>query len=133
MTENGLIEPHTRIAGDLVHCVTHRWRSNLLGFPHLCVKTACRRTRRCSRDPNICMSRLAPLVSPGVRSGVDTLVRGHIHGLSYEQMRAQAPWAIEVWEEWRAKIRESIRETAAIARPRVKKVRPRACPREAVR
>ena len=32
-----------------------RWRADLLHFPHLCPKGSCRRTRKCSGNPDICM------------------------------------------------------------------------------
>jgi hypothetical protein len=109
-------EPHTPAAADRVHFVLQRLRIALLGFPHFCVKTACRRARRCSSDRNICMGSLGPLVSKDVRDGVDALVWGHLDGLSYDQVRARDPWAVAAYEQWNAKICESIRETAALAR-----------------
>ena len=43
-----------------------RWRADLLHFPHLCPKGSCRRTRKCSGNPDICMNLLAPFVPEAV-------------------------------------------------------------------
>ena len=77
MTTTEIYGPLTAYAKECVHFSVQHWRATLLGFPYLCVRTACRRARTCSADPNICMSRLGPLVSEDVRKGVDALVWGH--------------------------------------------------------
>jgi len=92
MTENKIYEPHTPAAGDRAHFALQLFRTAMLGFPHLCTKTACRRARWCSCDPDICMGRFGPLVPDDVRNGIDALARGHMDGLSYEQVRARGPW-----------------------------------------
>jgi hypothetical protein len=43
-----------------------RWRADLLHFSHLCPKGSCRRTRKCSGNPDICMNLLAPFVPEAV-------------------------------------------------------------------
>ena len=67
MTTTEIYGPLTAYAKECVHFAVQHWRATLLCFPYLCVRTACRRARACSADPNICMSRLGPLVSEDVR------------------------------------------------------------------
>jgi hypothetical protein len=124
MTTTEIYGPLTAYAKECVHFAVQHWRANLLCFPYLCVRTACRRAHACSADPNICMSRLGPLVSEDVRRGVDALVWGHVDGFTYDQVRARMPFEVGAFEEWNAKIRQSIRESAVLARPRAKKTSP---------
>jgi hypothetical protein len=124
MTTTEIYGPLTAYAKECVHFAVQHWRATLLCFPYLCVRTDCRRARACSADPNICMSRLGPLVSEDVRKGVDALVWGHVDGFTYDQVRARMPFEVGAFEEWNAKIRQSIRESAVLARPRAKKTPP---------
>jgi len=93
-------KPLTREAEEQLLMIIQRMRANLLGFPHLCIKTLCRRADKCLADPDMCMARFAPLVSEDVRSGVDALVMGKFDGLSYDEVRESAPSEVRAYEEW---------------------------------
>jgi hypothetical protein len=38
-----------------------RIRAHFLDFPALCTKAVCRKSRRCSADPDICMDQWGPM------------------------------------------------------------------------
>ena len=106
---------------DRVSMAIQRWAVNMLGFPHLCVKTACRRADTCSADPDICIGRLAPLLPENVRDGIQALFEGKFDGLTYDEVRAGAPLELRAFEEWLGKIGESRRASAPMMRPKTKK------------
>ena len=84
-----------------------RWMSNMACLWGLCRNAACGRARQCRRDPRFCMRRCAPLVPEQVRSGVAFMLDGKQQGFSYEDLRAQAPFAIAAVEDWIARVAAS--------------------------
>ena len=92
---------------DIVVFRLQRWKANMLCFADLCIKTACRRARTCSADPDFCMGHLAPFVTDDVRQGVDALMEGNLDGLTYDEVRARSPQDIAAYEGWLEKISES--------------------------
>jgi hypothetical protein len=108
--------PLTPETEERVLTAIRRKRANLLWFPRLCVKTVCRRTGMCSADPNICMDALVHLVPEDARKGVDALFEGQLDRLSYDQVRAKAPFAVRAYEEWFVKTHE--RQSAPLEAPK---------------
>ena len=87
-----------------------RWMSNMIGLWSLCAKPACRRARACQRDPHDCLARYAALVPQAARDGVKAMLEGQRYGLSYDELREDAPDEIAALESW-------IAQTEAAARP----------------
>ena len=84
-----------------------RMQANFLGFPALCTKAVCRKSRRCSADPDICMDHIGPDVPEDVGRAVDALVTGKIQGLSFDDVFANAPRELSAYCEWLGKVRDS--------------------------
>jgi|SRR5215831_10436444 len=81
-----------------------RWMSNIACLWHLCSNVACTRARQCKRDPRFCMRRYAPLLPDEVRDGIKLMVEGKQRGVSYEDLRAEAPIEIGAVEGWIARV-----------------------------
>jgi hypothetical protein len=107
MTENDVAKLTPQQRDDAVIFAVQRWRANMLYFSDLCEKTACRRARTCSADPDDCIGHLAPFVPDDVRKGVDALLEAKIDGLTFAEVRARIPWAVDAHTRWLAKINES--------------------------
>ena len=88
-----------------------RWRADLLKFPHLCPKGRCRRTHKCSGNPDICMNLLAPFVPETVHEAVAIMFDAQ-GDLTYDEVRAKAPVEMQAYEEWLGKINDSKEATA---------------------
>jgi hypothetical protein len=93
-----------------------RWRADLLNFPHLCPKGSCRRTRKCSGNPDICTNLLAPFVPETVHDAVAIMFDAQSDRLTYDEVRAKAPLEMQAYEEWLGKIRDSKEATAPFLR-----------------
>ena len=93
-----------------------RWRADLLNFPHLCPKGSCRRTRKCSGNPDICTNLLAPFVPETVHDAVAIMFDAQSDRLTYDEVRAKAPLERQAYEEWLGKIRGSKEATAPFLR-----------------
>jgi len=93
-----------------------RWRADLLHFPHLCPKGSCRRTGKCSGNPDICMNLLAPFVPEAVHEAVAIIFDAETDRLTYDEVRAKAPLEMQAYEEWLGKIRDSKEATAPFLR-----------------
>jgi len=89
-----------------------RWRADLLKFPHLCPKGRCRRTQKCSGNPDICMNLLAPFVPEAVHDAVAIIFDADADRVTYDEVRAKAPIEMQAYEEWLGKIQDS-KEAAA--------------------
>jgi hypothetical protein len=98
-----------------------RTRANFLAFPALCTKAVCRKTRRRSADPDICMDHVGPDVSEDVRRAVDALITGKIQGLSFDDVFAKAPRELSAYCEWLGKVRDSRAQPDAMRRSRARK------------
>src|SRR5712691_4171372 len=96
---------------DLTSLDIQRTRANMLRLAHICVKTACRRARTCSADPDTCIGRMTPFLPEDVCSGVEALLEGKLEGLTYDEIRADAPVEVGAYEDWLGKIDASMRET----------------------
>ena len=97
-------------------------RAHFLGFPALCTKAVCRKARKCSADPDICMDHMGPDVPDDVRRAVDALITGKIQGLSFDEVFANAPRELAVYCEWLGTIRDSRVQPDAIRRSRARKM-----------
>ena len=82
---------------------TLRWTADMLRLWALCGKPACRRARQCRRDPVACTNRYTALVPQAAGCGFAMLADGKLLGLSYEDVRAQAPEEIAAYEDWLAR------------------------------
>ena len=91
----------------------YRWMANMICLWGLCAKPACRRARACRRDPQDCLARYAPLVPEEAREGVKVLLEGRQYGLSYDDVRADAPEEVAAVENWIARVNASRRNGAA--------------------
>ena len=98
-----------------------RMRAHFLGFPALCTKAVCRKARKCSADPDICMDDMGPDVPDDVRRAVDALITGKIQGLSFDEVFANAPRELAAYCEWLGKVRDSGAQPHAIRRSRARK------------
>lgn len=99
-----------------------RTRANFLGFPALCTKAVCRKARKCSADPDICMDHVGPDVSEDVRRAVDALIDGKIQGLSFDEVFAKAPRELAAYCEWLGKVRDSRAQPDAMRRSQARKI-----------
>ena len=99
-----------------------RTRANFLGLPALCTKAVCRKTRKCSADPDICMDHVGPDVSEDVRRAVDALITGKIQGLSFDEVFAKAPRELAADCEWLGKVRDSRAQPDAMRRSQARKI-----------
>jgi hypothetical protein len=99
--------------------LTHDLRtiSNLLCLWGLCGKPACRRARQCKRDPRDCLSRYAPLVPDDARDGVAAMFEGKQCGMSYDELRAEAPLEIAAIESWIGLVHAAARAPLSAAQP----------------
>ena len=88
-----------------------RWMANMLCLWGLCAKPACRRAQACKRDPHECLKRYAPLVPEDARAGVKAMLEGLQYGLSYDEMRADAPDEVAAVEAWIARVDGSRRNS----------------------
>ena len=98
-----------------------RMQANFLGFPALCTKAVCRKARRCSADPDICMDHMGPDVPDEVRRAVDALIDGKIQGLSFDDVFANAPRELSAYCEWLGKVRQTTAQSDAKRRSRPRK------------
>ena len=98
-----------------------RMRAHFLGFPALCTKAVCRKARRCSADPDICMEYRGPDVPEDVRRAVDALIDGKIQGLSFDDVFAKAPRELSAYCEWLGKVRQTTAQSDAKRRSRPRK------------
>jgi broad specificity phosphatase PhoE len=98
-----------------------RMQANLLGFPALCAKAACRRARKCSGNPAVCMDDIGSDVPHDVRDAVDELLFGKFAGRPFDEMLAEAPDKIEAWCGWLEKVKTSAVKLDVIRRPKAKK------------
>ncbi len=105
---------------DLTSLDIQRRRANMLRLAHLCVNTVCRRARSCSADPDTCIGRIMPFLPEDVCSGVEALLEGKLEGLTYDEVRAEAPVEVGAYEDWLSKVDESMRGTVPFMRPKVK-------------
>ena len=96
-----------------------RSHADLLHFAHLCPKRACRRAGKCSADPDSCTHLLAPFVPEPVHEAVAIMF--HSDGLTYDEVRAKAPFHMRAYEAWLGKILESERAYAPFLRPKSKR------------
>ena len=101
--------------------IIQRARANFLGFPALCTKAVCRKARKCSADPDICMDHVGPDVSDDVRRAVDALIDGKIQGLSFDDVFAKAPRELSAYCEWLGKVRQTTAQSDAKRRSRPRK------------
>jgi hypothetical protein len=81
----------------------------------LCANAACRRARKCKREPRDCLARTIPLVPEEARDGVAAMLDGRRLQLSYDEVRDDAPEEVAAVEEWRVLVERS---AAAYHRPR---------------
>ncbi len=88
-----------------------RWMANMICLWGLCAKPACRRARRCKRNPRDCLARYAPLVPEDARAGVQLMLEGKQYGLSYDDVRADAPDDVAAVEAWIARVNAAARAT----------------------
>lgn len=93
-----------------------RSHADLLHFAHLCPKGICRRAGKCSADPDGCTHLLAPFVPEPVHEAVAIMFQSD--RLTYDEVRARAPFQMQAYEDWLAKIRESERASAPFLRPK---------------
>jgi hypothetical protein len=84
-----------------------RLSSNLLSLWALCGKPACRRTRRCRRDPEVCVARYSPLVPEEARLGALMFYYGLGHGASPEEVRFGSPGETAALDAWTARVAEA--------------------------
>jgi hypothetical protein len=98
-----------------------RMRAHFLGFPALCTKAVCRKSRKCSADSDICMEHVGPDVSEDVKRAVDALISGKIQGLSFDDVFTKAPRALAAYCEWLGKVRDSRAQPDATRRSRARK------------
>ena len=103
------------------HIAIQRMRAHFLGFPALCTKAVCRRSRRCSADPDICMGHVGPDVPEDVRHAADALIFGKIQGLSFDDVFAKAPRELAAYYEWLGKVTDLRAQLDAMRRPRARK------------
>ncbi len=96
---------------------TLRWMSDMACLWGLCRNAACGRARQCRRDPRSCLRRRAPLVPDEVRGGVALMLGGKQQGVSYEDLRAQAPVAIAAVEDWIARVKASASSSSGAIDP----------------
>lgn len=89
---------------DGYHIPTLRWAADMLCLWALCGKPACRRARACRRDPRACTDRHAGLVPQAAGCGFTLLAEGKLAGLSYEEVRAEAPEEVAAYEDWLARV-----------------------------
>jgi hypothetical protein len=94
-----------------------RGMSNLLCLWGLCARPACRRARGCKRDPRDCLSRYAPLVPDDARDGVAAMFEGKQCGMSYDELRAEAPLEIAAIENWIGLVHAAARAPLRAAQP----------------
>jgi hypothetical protein len=106
-----------------------RMRAHFLGFPALCTKAVCRKTRKCSADPDICMDHLEPDVPEDVKRAVDALITGKLQGLSFDDVFAEAPHELSAYCEWLGKVRQSSARLDAMRRSRARKTQEKYLPR----
>ena len=88
-----------------------RWMANMICLWGLCAKPACRRAQRCKRDPRDCLARYAPLVPEDAREGVKAMLEGRSLGLSYDEVREDAPAEVAAVEDWIARVDRSRRNS----------------------
>ena len=99
-----------------------RMRAHFLGFPALCTKAVCRKARKCSADPDICMDHMGPDVPDDVRRAVDALITGKIQGLSFDEVFANAPRELAAYCEWLGKVTDSRAQPDAMRRSQARKI-----------
>jgi len=99
-----------------------RMRSHFLGLPALCVKAVCRKARKCSADPDICMEHMGSDVPEDVRRAVDALINGKIQGLSFDEVFAEAPHELAAYCEWLGKVTDSRAQPDAMRRSQARKI-----------
>src|SRR5262249_40113182 len=92
-----------------LHTAIHRMRANFLRFWILCGKAGCRKARKCSADPDICMSQLGPDVPDDVRNAADELLFGTCAGLPFDEVAAKAPRQLSAYCRWLEKVKEEAR------------------------
>ena len=68
-----------------------RYAGTLLCLHVFCPLRACRRARRCKGEPRDCVPRYTPLVPEDARAGVEAMLEGRDLGLSFEELREEAP------------------------------------------
>jgi hypothetical protein len=107
MHENMFVMPLTAQTEKGLNTAVARWTANMLFLPCLCRKFVCRRTRMCSADPVNCIDRLGPLVPEDAQDGVETLLEGKMEGFTYDEVRAEAPFEIDAYEMWVAKVQRA--------------------------
>jgi broad specificity phosphatase PhoE len=99
----------------------YRMRANLLNFPALCAKAVCRRARKCSANPAVCMDDIGRDVPDDVRHAVDEVLFGKLAGRPFDEMLAEAPNKIDAWWGWLEKVKASAATLDAIRHPKAKK------------
>ena len=81
------------------------WRARMLCLWKLCSKTACRRARTCSDDPDFCVERFKGLASEDVHIAVEVLHDAKLFGYSYDEACAMTPpGSIEAYDVWLANL-----------------------------
>ena len=103
------------------HIAFQRMRAHFLKFPALCIKAVCRKSRRCSADPDICMGHVGPDVPEDVRRAADALIFGKIQGLSFDDVFANAPRELAAYCEWLGKVMDFQAQPDAMRRLRARK------------
>jgi hypothetical protein len=66
----------------------------------------------CKRDPRECLARYAPLVPEDAREGVKVMLEGLEYGLSYDEVREDAPDEVAAIENWIARVETAARRQA---------------------
>jgi hypothetical protein len=84
-----------------------RWIADMLCLWGLCANAACRRARKCKREPRDCLARTIPLVPEEARDGVAALLDRLRLQLSHDEVRDDAPADLAALEEWRALVEQS--------------------------
>jgi hypothetical protein len=111
VSENVIAQDIASLAPEDVKCIrkaVDRWRSGMLCLWKLCPKTACRRAKVCSVDPDFCIERFECLVSEDVRAAIETLLHAKLFGHSFDDACAMAaPGTIEMYGLWLANLHKS--------------------------
>jgi hypothetical protein len=91
--------------------VTHRWAATMMSLWGLCGHTACARARKCRGEPRDCLARCAPLVPPRVHDAVMLMREGKLLGLTFDELHARDPVAMDTFCDWSNAVADSLPET----------------------